>query len=654
MKYVLESIPGARVLLIFTYRPEFIHTWGAKSYHSQVTLNRLSNRESLMMVSHLLGTEELNKHLEEFILEKTEGVPFFIEELIKSLKDLKIIEREDNRYRITKDIEEVTIPATIQDVIMARVDSLSEGTKSLLQTASVVGRESSYDLIKRLTELTEQELLSHLSVLKDSELLYERGIYPQSTYLFKHALTQEVAYNSLLLKKRKEIHEEIGRAIEALYPDSLEEHYELLAYHYGRSANTDKAVEYLDMANHKAAKLSAMEEAKVYFDEAMALLDTLPETKENRQRQISLLVNQGTVVMLLFKHQEYYDLLTRYEPMARELGNPELLGAFYARLADCEFSFGKFDQAIQTGTKAAELAEASGNVEEAGYAYVFLEWSHLYRGNFDRVLALKKDVLHTMEQRFNLRWHTYALSAASRACSYLGRWDDAVEEAQKALSRAKEFSDNSSISFAAYNLSMAYTWKGDLARAVEYGELAVQKAPTPADKAWAQRSLGWAWCRAGEPNRGIELLTAVLAIVRAGGFTSVEITLMCYLGEAYWLAGKDEKARQTLEEGLEMAERCGVRYYAGFAQRLLGESVLKTNPTQAACHFEKSIAIFREIKAENELALAFAGCGRLHKQQGELAQAREYLTKALDIFERLRTPIEPDKISEELAEVREV
>jgi len=225
-------------------------------------LNRLSNRESLMMVSHLLGTEEFDKDLEEFILEKTEGVPFFIEELIKSLKDLKIIEREDNRYRIAKDIKEVTIPATVQDVIMARVDSLPEGSKSLLQTMSVIGRECSYDLLKRLTGLAEQELLSHLSVLKDSELLYERGIYPQSTYIFKHALTQEVAYNSLLLKRQKGIHEKIGEAIEALYLDRLEEYYELLAYHYAQSASTDKAVHYLDLANQKAAKVHALEQAK--------------------------------------------------------------------------------------------------------------------------------------------------------------------------------------------------------------------------------------------------------------------------------------------------------------------------------------------------------------------------------------------------------
>ena len=653
LKYVLDSIPGARILLIFTYRPEFVHTWGAKSYHSQVNLNRLSNRESLIMVSHLLGTEELNNDLEEFILEKTEGVPFFIEELIKSLKDLKIIERENNRYHITKDIKEVTIPATVQDVIMARVDSLPEGAKGLLQTVSVVGRESRYDLIKQVTGLTEEELLPHLSVLKDSELLYERGIYPESTYIFKHTLTQDVAYDSLLLKRRKEIHGKIGEVIEALYPDQLEEYYELLAYHYGRSANVDKALQYLDLANQKAAKLNALKEAKAYFDEAMTLLDTLPETEENRQRRISLLVNQEIVFFLLFQSPEYYDLLTRYEPTAKELGNPGLLGAFYARLGYCEFSFCNYDRAIQTLTKAAELAEASGNVEEAGYAYVFLEFSHFDRGDFERALALKEDVLRTMKQQFNLRWHTYALAIASRAYACLGRWDEAVQEAQKALSVAEEFSDNSLISFVVWNLSIAYIWKGDLTRAIEYGELATQKAPTHADKAWAQRSLGWAWCRSGDTKKGVELLTAVLAIFRAGRFTTGDITLTCFLGEGYRLAGEDQKAKQTLEEGLEMAERYKMRYEIGFAHRLLGEVILKTDPSQAVPHFEKSIAIFHEIKAENELALAYAGYGRLHKQQNQIPQAREYLMRALEIFERLGTLLEPDKVREILAELPE-
>jgi class 3 adenylate cyclase/tetratricopeptide (TPR) repeat protein len=650
LKHLLESIPGARILLIFTYRPAFVHTWGAKSYHSQVTLSRLSNRESLTMVSHLLGTEALDEDLEEFILEKAEGIPFFIEELIKSLKDLKIIERENNRYRITKDIKEVTIPATVQDMIMARVDSLLEEIKSLLQTASAVGRESSYDLIKQVTGLAEQELLPQLSVLKDSELLYERGIYPRSSYVFKHALTQEVAYNSLLQKRKKEIHAGIGSAMEALYPDRLEEHYEMLAYHYGRSANADKAVHYLDLANQKAIRLNAMEEAKAYFEEAMAHLDTLPENEENRQLRISLLVNQGEVFLLLAKTSEYYDLLTRYEPMAIELGNQALLGALYSRTGCCDFEFGHFDHGIKRLTKASELCEAAGNIEDAGYAYVWLGWNHLFVGQYDRVLAVKEELLRTMERRFSPRWYITGLCAASRACICLGSWDEAVEEAQKALKVAEESLNNSLVVFAAWTLSMAYTWRGDLGRGVEYGELALQKAITPADKAWAQRGLGWALCRAGEANRGVELLAAALQDFQTGHRVSGLITTTCTLGAGYWLAGEDDKARQMLEEGLEIADRCGAGYYVGWAHRFLGEIALKVDPGRAASHFEKCIAVLQKIKAENDLALAYAGYGRLQKQQGQFAQAREYLTKALKIFERLGTLIEPDKVREILAE----
>ncbi|MBU4427018.1 MAG: AAA family ATPase, partial [Proteobacteria bacterium] len=291
---LLESISGARIFLIFTYRPEFVHTWGGKSYHNQVNLNRLSNRESLAMVSHILGTDDLDRELEELILEKTEGVPFFIEEFIRSLKDLKVIETKDNKYHLIKDIQSLMIPSTIQDVIMARIDSLPEGAKGVLQTGAVIGRELGYDLIKRVMGLSERELLSHLSGLKDSELLYERGIYPQSTYIFKHALTQEVSYNSLLLKRRKGIHEKIGRAMEEFYQERLEEFYEILAYHYQQSDNLEKGVEYLVLATKKTADRFANQEARAFCEEALKTLDRHAATEENEKlrNEIELLFLQ--------------------------------------------------------------------------------------------------------------------------------------------------------------------------------------------------------------------------------------------------------------------------------------------------------------------------------------------------------------------------
>jgi predicted ATPase len=279
LKDLLDSISGARVFLIFTYRPEYVHTWGAKSYHSQVTLNRLSNRESLAMVSHLLSTEEVDRQLEELILEKTEGVPFYIEEFIKSLKDLNAIKRKNDTYHLAKDVHAVSIPSTIQDVIMARVDKLPGEAKNLLQTGSVIEREFSYKLIKTVSGSSEQDLLPQLSVLKDSELIFERGIYPESIYVFKHALTQEVVYDSILTRKKKELHNKIGQSIEQIYKDNLHEHYGVLAEHFINSENFENGAKYCRLAGKKAEKAVSLNDAIAYGEKQVTCLEKLPKTE---------------------------------------------------------------------------------------------------------------------------------------------------------------------------------------------------------------------------------------------------------------------------------------------------------------------------------------------------------------------------------------
>jgi tetratricopeptide (TPR) repeat protein len=449
-------------------------------------------------------------------------------------------------------------------------------------------------------------------------------------YIFKHALTQEVAYNSLLLARRKKIHEKIGKAIEKLYPDRLEEYYELLAYHYIRSDNKDKAVEYLDLANQKAAKLNAMEEAKAYFDEAMKLIDVLPETKENQERRISLLANQWVVFMLQWQIPEYYDLLTRYEPMAVELGNQELLGAFYVGVGLCQWWLGNFDEAIQTATKAAEICEASGRFKDAGLAYNNLQWCYAAMGDFDLVLRFKEDVLRMMEQRFNLRWYVNAFCAPVWAYTCLGRWQEAVEDGQEALRVAEEFSDNSLISFAAWHISLAYTQKGDLGQAIKYGEMAVQKAPTYADKVWAQAFLAWAWCRAGEPHRGIETMAKAVSINRAGRFRWGEVGYSVLLAEGYFLSGEYEKASQTLKEVLELAERSDMKEFIGIAHSFLGQMALKTDSTQAAHHFEQSIASFQKTKAGHSFIEFLRSIVMLTK--GNLRQGVKIAEDLADVF----------------------
>ena len=290
---LLGSIAGERVFMIYTYRPEYLHSWGARSYHSQVNLNRLSNRESLAMITHILGTEAFAPDLGELVLEKTEGIPFFIEEFMRSIRDLGVVERKDNTYYLSKKVQDVTIPSTIQDVIMARVDSLTEGTKEVLQTGSAIEREFSYQLLKGVVRMAENELIHHLSSLKDSELLYERGIYPQSTYIIKHALVREVVYDSILSKRKKQLHERIGHAIEALYQDYIIEHYGVLAEHFFESENNEKGAEYSKLAAKRAQKAASYNDAIHYGNKRVACLERIPQSEAVEKELIDARVTLG-------------------------------------------------------------------------------------------------------------------------------------------------------------------------------------------------------------------------------------------------------------------------------------------------------------------------------------------------------------------------
>ncbi len=418
------------------------------------------------------------------------------------------------------------------------------------------------------------------------------------------------------------------------------------------SDNAAKAVEYLDLANKKAASANAMEDAKGYFEKAMELLDTLPETEGNRERRISLVTNQGNVFYLLMKLTEYYDLLARYESDVDKLPNQGLRGAFYARQGLFEFQLGHLDQAIETLTRALDLCEAAEYTEDAGMAYFFLASCYLWRADYDRVLELVEDLLRTMERRFHLRTYVRGLgTAACQACAQMGRWNKAIEFGGKALSAAQDYSDHSLIAHAATSLAAVYTYKRDLDQAIHYAKLAMAEAPTPADRAMAEGFLAWPLCHTGEPQRGIAILVGILPILKAVRFTTLELWFTLFLLDGYWQKGEWEKGRQTAEDLLHLSEPCGARFCIGYAHLLDGEMSLETDPAQAAAHFDNSISIFREIKAENVLGLAYAGYGRLHKQQGDTRQAREYFSKALAIFERLGTLIEPDKVRKELAEL---
>jgi tetratricopeptide (TPR) repeat protein len=390
-----------------------------------------------------------------------------------------------------------------------------------------------------------------------------------------------------------------------------------------------------------------MEEAKAYFDQSMELLDALPDSKENQKRRISMLANQANVFLLLLQLPSYYDYLMRYEFVVRGTDDDSLRGIFYVRSGHCEMIFGLLSKSIDTLSKAAELCEATGNPEDAGYAYCIMGWDHLWKGDLEAAIRLKEECLAQMDKQFNLRTSVWALNEATLANSFLSRWNEAEKLGEKALRLAEDYADNSNTSWSAWCLCALYTLKGDLNQAINYGDLAVQKALTPGDMAVARIFVAWARCRAGIQE--IEVLEPLVPVFRTSRFVVGELFSTAVLGESYWLAREYDRAKEVLDEHLELQSRCRMELVLPWVFRLLGEIAVDTGSEQAISYFEKSIEVSNRTKNENELALAYVGMGRYLKQQGKVEEARKHLTDALEIFERLGTLTELDKVRVELA-----
>lgn len=358
LKHIVESIPGSRILLIFTHRPEFVPSWRSRSFYNQVTLQRLTKQEGLVMASHLLGPGEMEGPLEALLLEKAEGNPFFLEEFIRSLKALRLIEKKGNFHGLSKSAQAMDIPTTIQEVILARVDRQPSRAKEVLQAGSVIEREFDFQLIRHVTRFTEPELLSHLALLIDAELIYERGLYPQSRYVFRHALTREVVYGAILTKRRKELHGAVARAMEELYQSNLAEHLCALCDHFMAGENYERGEVCAKLAARKALKTGALQDAIDQTLKRITCLERLPLTDERQQK---IIATRSVLALNLAQLNRYFEAKEAVDPvigLALSSGYKKqlcqmrtVMGAYYAHQ---EENFTAASEAFQNALSLSE------------------------------------------------------------------------------------------------------------------------------------------------------------------------------------------------------------------------------------------------------------------------------------------------------------
>lgn len=639
LKLVLDSIPGTRILMLFTYRPDFIHTWGARTFHNQITLNRLSNRESLKMVRCLLDAEYLDHQLEELVLEKTEGIPFFIEEFTRSLKDLKIIEKKDGICCLAEAVKGVAIPSTIQDVIMSRVDALPEGAKELLQTGSSIEREFNHELIKRVTGLGEEELLPILSTLKDSELLYERGIYPRCTYVFRHALTREVVYDSILTKKKKQLHYEIGKAVEDLYKDNIAEQYGVLIKHFLESGACEKAAEYAKLASKRARTSGCFDDAVEYEKQRISCLE---EMRLSEAVQMEIIDARATLGM-------YYTQINNFV-LAREAVEPIVDTAvklgYDRRMAQIRTVLSLYAYAVEEDfPKALKLMKEAISFGSGAKDRITLIMANHYLGHLYADDCEFEKALHHLEKSLdinvqaNVAWGI----AVHKGCiartvhCYQGDLDLGIKVGCEALQLAEENSDIYSQGEAHVSLGYAYLGKGFLDKAEKHlikGSELTGRLNMASLQGLACSCLGETYFHKGEFANSVYYHNNAVGVLEMSG-QQQSIRALNKIGAIRAGLMLDHKP-ENLDELHHYANQNKIKLIDGEIKRKISEILLFLGGgyiNQAETWIQKALETDKQNRLSWQLAMDWACYAKIFEQQGNRVQALECLSKVVTYFE---------------------
>src|SRR5262245_57912773 len=401
-----ESIATARMLLLVNYRPEYRHEWGHKTYYTQLRLDPLGQEDAQELLTALLGDAPALHPLKQLIVAKTEGNPFFMEEVVQTLVEEQVLVGERGNYRLEKAPTDLHISPTVQGVLSARIDRLAADEKDLLQTLAVMGREFSLSLLSRVVARQEAELYGLLSQLQGAEFIYEQPAFPEVEYIFKHALTQEVAYSSVLVERRKALHERTAQATEVLFHARLEDHYSDLAYHYSRSGNTEKAVTYLHLAGQQAVQRSANAEAISSLTTALELLKTLPDTPARAQQELAVQIALGVPLMAIkgWSTPEVERTYVRARELCEQVGETRQLFSVLRGLWECYVAQGKLVVSRELGEQLLSLAESTADPALLLVAHDVLAENLFHEGQFvaARAHAEQGTALYDRQQHHTL------------------------------------------------------------------------------------------------------------------------------------------------------------------------------------------------------------------------------------------------------------
>lgn len=643
LSHLLDQIPTARLLVLLIARPAFRPPWTARSYLTVLNLNRFTREQTELMIDQVAGGKTLPVEVVQQIVAKTDGVPLFVEELTKMVQESGLLTERADRYELRGPLAPLSIPATLQDSLMARLDRLAS-VKAVAQLGATLGREFSYELLRAVSQLDDAPLHQGLAGLVDAELLYQRGVLPHATYVFKHALIQDAAYQSVLKSSRQQSHQRIAQVLEARLPETRDARPELLAHHYTEAGLVAQAALWWQRAGQRAVAHSAHVEAISHLTKGLELAATLPAARERSEQELALLNTLGLALFAVKGQasEEVGRTHARAREICREIGETPFLPSILGGL----FSFHVVRAELRAAWEVAEqllgLAQHQHDPARLSVAHLALGETLLFRGEFAQARAhLEQGIaLYTVQPNqplsllsgFPVDLGVFDLCFLAHTLWHLGYPDQARSKIQQALGLAEALAHPLSLALARDYEAMLYQFRREAHRVHASADMAISLCTEQGFAyylAWGTLMRGWALREQGQDEVGMAQVREGLAAIRA---TGAELRLPYYLALLAEVRGKTDHADDALallSEALARVDRTGEHWVAAELHRLKGELLL--HHAHRADEAEESMRYALDIaRAQGARSLelrAGVSLGRLWQRQGKGAQARGLVTE---------------------------
>jgi class 3 adenylate cyclase/tetratricopeptide (TPR) repeat protein len=653
---LVESMTSTRLLLLVNFRPEYNLRWGDKSYAQLIRLNPLGHDQAYEMLSAMLGESDSVVPLKQLIIETTGGTPFFMEETVQALFDEGALRRSDGAVKLIKPLMSLRIPPTVQTILAARIDRLRNDEKALLQVLAVLGREFVLSLARAVAGRSQEELEHLFANLQLGEFVYEQPSISDVEYIFKHALTQEVAYNSILIERRKRLHEDVGRAIELLYPSSLDDHLTDLAHHYSRSANQAKAVEYLRRAGIQAMARGALHQAVQNLESALTLLESFPESQSRDQAELQILSSLGTAYIAVrgYAAPQVGPTFHRARQLCERIGGPQeqfavLWGNFAWRIVR-----GEMDLSLELASEAINHAKKLNDPGVWMEALFLMGVTLYYRGDFVGARQQYETALARFDDDRE-RTRLWAVRVGEHAgvthrCYlaltlwHLGYAEEALRVNREMLELARSIEHPFSLAYALHHTSWLYQY---LRLPTEALAVSGEQICFTADQGFPLfHATGLVYEASGSLMQGQtkQALPRLIRGLDAYRATGAALALPYYfglLGSALIDFGRPADADDALNKALSVVDKNQDRCHEAELHRLKGELALTHGPSPDAAerHFRRSIEIAKKQQSKAWELRATTSLAHFYQGQKRSSEARDRLSDVYAKFSQgLLTP----------------